>query len=118
MKKFGKPASLMPRYASARLGVGVVGPDTTQPVRLREDGEGVDPGAPQLDRHAQAAEAGADDDDAGMGARARWHVFVFTWLVRRGARARQCRVLRTAALPSRGSSAPRASQPGRTPLPI
>ena len=52
------------RRVTRRAGVGVVTPRAAESVGLLEDREGVDAGLLEPDAHAQATEAGPDDDDA------------------------------------------------------
>ena len=57
------------RDVAGRAGVGVVAPDAADLVGLLEDGDVADAGAEQLGGDTEAAEAGADDDDAGTAGR-------------------------------------------------
>ena len=54
------------RGVAGRVRVGVVAPDAAHLVGLLEDGDVRDAGAEQLGGDAEAAEAGADDDDTGF----------------------------------------------------
>jgi hypothetical protein len=60
-------------HVARAAGVGVLAPGAAELVGLLEDEE-VDAGLLELDRHAEAGESGADDDDLVVGMGGSGHV--------------------------------------------
>ncbi len=68
---FERPRVQRGGHIAGRPRIGVLTPDTAQIAGLLDDGEIVDTGALQFQRHAEAGESGADDHDGWRGSHSR-----------------------------------------------